>query len=106
MVQDMLVFTNVVASNTVSGANNTTSTWLAGLRLDSFPGSTLGVQLAQAAHSIGADILSPAATDSTSGSLDPNIPGYKTFTTEEMVKEAHKSGMLVKPWTVGDSKVW
>ncbi|KAB5594275.1 Glycerophosphoryl diester phosphodiesterase [Ceratobasidium theobromae] len=87
-------------SNTVSGANNTTSTWLAGLRLDSFPGSTLGVQLAQAAHSIGADILSPAATDSTSGSLDPNIPGYKTFTTEEMVKEAHKSGMLVKPWTV------
>ncbi|KAF8609709.1 PLC-like phosphodiesterase [Ceratobasidium sp. AG-I] len=87
-------------STTVYGASNSTSTWLAGLRPDSFPGSTLGVQLAQAAHSIGADILSPAATDATSGSLDPNIPGYKSFTTEAMVKEAHASGMLVKPWTV------
>jgi hypothetical protein len=84
----------------VYGPGNTTSTWLAGLRPDTFPGSTLGVQLAQAAHSIGADILSPAATDATSGSLDPNISGYKSFTTEDMVKEAHKNGMLVKPWTV------
>ncbi|KAG8689824.1 hypothetical protein FRC11_000339 [Ceratobasidium sp. 423] len=87
-------------STTVYGANNSTSTWLAGLRPDSFPGATLGVQLAQAAKSIDSNILSPAATSGSSGSLDPNIPGYVTFTTEDMVKEAHKSGMLVKPWTV------
>jgi hypothetical protein len=87
-------------STTVYGADNSTSTWLAGLRPDSFPGATLGVQIAQAAKSIDSNILSPAATDGSSGSLDPNIPGYKSFTTEDMVKEAHKSGMLVKPWTV------
>ncbi|QRV91199.1 glycerophosphoryl diester phosphodiesterase [Ceratobasidium sp. AG-Ba] len=87
-------------STTIYGVSNTTSAWLAGLRPDKFPGPTQGEQLAQAAHSIGATILSPAATDGSSGSLDPNIPGYKAFTTAEMVKEAHKYGMAVKPWTV------
>ncbi|KAG8681569.1 hypothetical protein FRC08_015549 [Ceratobasidium sp. 394] len=87
-------------STTIYGVSNSTSSWLAGLRPDAFPGPTRGEQLAQATRSIGATILSPAATDGTSGSLDPNIPGYKAFTTAEMVKEAHKSGMQVKPWTV------
>ncbi|CAE6538547.1 unnamed protein product [Rhizoctonia solani] len=90
----------LVDSTTVYGTNKSTSTWLAGLRPDSFPGATLGVQLAQAAKSIDSNILSPAATDGSSGSLDPNIPGYVSFTTEDMVKEAHRGGMLVKPWTV------
>ncbi|KAF8707397.1 carboxypeptidase s, partial [Rhizoctonia solani] len=90
----------LIDSTTVYGVNNSTSTWLAGLRPDSFSGATLGVQIAQAAKSIDSNILSPAATDGSSGSLDPNIPSYKSFTTEDMVKEAHKSGMLVKPWTV------
>ncbi|CAE7137047.1 unnamed protein product [Rhizoctonia solani] len=90
----------LVDSNTVYGQNKSTSTWLAGLRPDSFPGATLGVQIAQAAKSIDSNILSPAATDGSSGSIDPNIPGYISFTTEDMVKEAHKGGMLVKPWTV------
>ncbi|CAE6427926.1 unnamed protein product [Rhizoctonia solani] len=90
----------LIDSTTVYGVNNSTSTWLAGLRPDSFSGATLGVQIAQAAKSIDSNILSPAATDGSSGSLDPNTPGYKSFTTEDMVKEAHKSGMLVKPWTV------
>ncbi|CAE6506071.1 unnamed protein product [Rhizoctonia solani] len=90
----------LVDSNTAYGVNNSTSTWLAGLRPDSFPGATLGVQLAQAAKSIDSNILSPAAIDGSSGSIDPNIPGYKPFTTEAMVKEAHKNGILVKPWTV------
>ncbi|KAG8751165.1 hypothetical protein FRC12_012560 [Ceratobasidium sp. 428] len=87
-------------STTIYGPSNSTSTWLSGLRPDAFPGPTQGEQLAQAAHSIGATLLSPAATDGASGSLDPNMPGYKTFTTAEMVKEAHKYGMQVKPWTV------
>ncbi|KAF8609707.1 hypothetical protein BDV93DRAFT_551202 [Ceratobasidium sp. AG-I] len=60
--------------------------------------------LSQAARSgrpsIGAGILSPTATDATSGSLDPNIPRYKSFTTEAMVKEAYASRILIKPWTV------
>ncbi|ELU41619.1 chitin synthase G [Rhizoctonia solani AG-1 IA] len=96
----------LIDSTTVYGVNNSTSTWLGGLRPDSFSGATLGVQIAQAAKSIDSNILSPAATDGSSGSLDPNTPGYKSFTTEDMVKEAHKSGMLVKPWTVRFPASW
>lgn len=38
------------------------SNWLAGIDIDSFPGSTVGERVARAAHSIGADFLSPVAT--------------------------------------------
>jgi glycerophosphoryl diester phosphodiesterase len=65
------------------------SPWLGGLNLQNFSGSSLGVKLANAAHSINASILSPHATDSP-----------KSLATKEMVDQAHYLGMLVKPWTV------
>lgn len=91
--------TNVNLSETATTVDNTTTPWLAGLRLDAFPGPSFSEQIAQAANHIGADILSPAAVHSA-GSVDPSIPDYVPFTTKEMVDEAHRLGMQVKPWTV------
>ena len=50
--------------------DNNTSPWLAGLRLDSFEGQSLGEQIAQAAHAIGADVLSPDAGAGQSDSIN------------------------------------
>ncbi|KAJ3992017.1 PLC-like phosphodiesterase [Lentinula boryana] len=77
--------------------DNKTSPWLAGVRLDNFPGD-IGTQIASAAHAINADILSPA--DVASVVADPTLPEYIPFTTRSMVDGAHRLGMLVKPWTV------
>lgn len=73
------------------------SPWLAGLRLEEFPGPSFGEQIAQAAYAIGAHILSPtvASMAPSDGSGD-RIP----FTTKSLVSQAHELGMLVKPWTV------
>jgi hypothetical protein len=87
-------------SETAVMPDNTTSPWLAGLRLDQFPGPSMAEQVAQAAHWLGADILSPAAESFPSTSLDPAMPGYVPFTTKDMVDAAHALGMIVKPWTV------
>lgn len=76
------------------------SPWLGGIRLDDLPGNTLGIRIALAAWSIGADILSPAAISSQSNSSDPSQSGYLSFTTKEMIEKAHELGLLVKPWTV------
>lgn len=79
-------------------SDNSTSPWLGGLHLDSFPGPTLGQKMAQAAQAINADILSPCGTCF--------IPSYATFeddlnfTTQAMVWEAHGLDLSVKPWTV------
>lgn len=73
---------------------------MAGLRLTDFPGATTGVQLANAAHSIKAEVLSPLDVDSASPVLDPTQPGFIPFTTKEMIDQAHKVGMVVKTWTV------
>ncbi|KAI0768633.1 PLC-like phosphodiesterase [Trametes elegans] len=80
--------------------DNSTTPWLAGIRLDAFPGPTLSEQVAQAAAHIGADILSPSAESYETPVPDPALEGYMTFTTREMVKEAHKLGLFVKPFTV------
>ncbi|KAI9059675.1 PLC-like phosphodiesterase [Trametes sanguinea] len=80
--------------------DNSTSPWLAGLRLDDFPGPSLGERVAQAAHAIGADILSPSAESYQSPAPDPDMEGYVPFTTREMVEEAHRLGLQVKPFTV------
>lgn len=77
-----------------------TSPWLGGVNLSDFNGSTFGERIAQAAHVIAADILSPIATATTSPAQDPEMEGYETFTTPEMVKAAHNLGLHVKPWTV------
>ena len=84
-------------SSTIFGPNNTTSKWLAGLRPDDFPGNTAGEQLAYAARSIKAGILSPAAV---AAGTDPAFPGYIPFATKEMIEQSHKLGVAVKPWTV------
>lgn len=80
--------------------DNSTSPWLAGIRLDSFSGSTLGEQVAEAAYSIDADIISPQDTSSGDYAPDPTDPGYEPFTTQEMVRRSHRLGIMVKPWTV------
>ncbi|KAJ8517046.1 hypothetical protein ONZ45_g5707 [Pleurotus djamor] len=90
----------LIDDNTGFGANNATSPWLAGLRLDSFPGPSVGAQVSQAAHSIGANVVSSVGTASKSPTPDPLQPGYIPFTDEPMVSEAHKLGMVVKPWTI------
>jgi hypothetical protein len=85
---------------TLFGPNGTTSPWLAGLRLDSFPGPSTSEQLVQAAASIGADVLSPQAVSGDSPVPDPSQPGYIPFTDKPMIDEAHKLGLTVKPWTI------
>lgn len=81
--------------------DNTTSPWLAGLRLDDFEGTSPGIQIASAADAINADILSPAFASLLSTAPDSSaIPEYVPFTTKEMVDRAHHLGQLVKPWTV------
>ncbi|TDL28770.1 PLC-like phosphodiesterase [Rickenella mellea] len=76
------------------------SPWLAGIDLSRFNASTFGERLAQAAHSIRADILSPSAESYVSPEPDPTMAGYIPFTTKEMVDKAHELGLAVKPWTI------
>ncbi|KAH9945626.1 PLC-like phosphodiesterase [Amylocystis lapponica] len=81
--------------------DNTTTPWLAGLRLDAFPGPTPDMQVAQAAHAIGASVLSPSA--------ETHLPGAavrRPFATRAMIDEGHRLGMAVKPWTVNDLGVF
>lgn len=82
------------------GPDGSTSPWHAGLSIESFSGETIGQKIANAAHYIGANILSPAAVSHKGTGIDPSDPNYVPFTTWEMIQEAHKSGILVKPWTV------
>lgn len=89
-----------VSSDTAWMPDNSTTPWLAGLRLDSYPGPTVGHRVAQAAYSIGADILSPSAKSFFGTVPDPSMDGYEAFTTKEMVDEAHRLGLRVVPWTV------
>lgn len=77
--------------------NGSASPWLGGLHLDTFPGPSLGVRIAHAAHSFGADILSSSADLVQNPAFDA---GSAIFTTREMINQAHALGMTVKPWTV------
>ncbi|KAJ6627298.1 PLC-like phosphodiesterase [Mycena sp. CBHHK59/15] len=91
-----MVTSALVEYKTTVMPNDGTSPWLAGLNLQNFPGSSLGVRIVNAAHSINATILSPSAYDS--------IPGH-ALTTKEMVNQSHRLGMLVKPWTVNHLEI-
>ncbi|MGX1763454.1 glycerophosphodiester phosphodiesterase, partial [Streptomyces lydicus] len=53
-----------------------------------------------AAASFGADAVSPVHGDPQSGSIED--PGYRPFTTADLVDAAHQHGMRVIPWTVDD----
>ncbi|ESK98229.1 glycerophosphoryl diester phosphodiesterase [Moniliophthora roreri MCA 2997] len=94
----MIATSALIDIETAVTPDNNTSSWLAGVRLDAFDGS-FGEQVAAAAKSIGADILSPADVASLDVD-DPTEPGYIPFTTRDMVDKAHELGMLVVPWTV------
>ena len=84
---------------TALGPDNSTSKWLAGLRIDEFPGANIGAKIANAAAYIGADILSPIAISSGGTGSDPN---YIPFTTKDMIRRSHELGIEVIPWTVSD----
>jgi glycerophosphoryl diester phosphodiesterase len=71
------------------------SPWLGGVDVDDFGGSFV-----EAAHSFGADALSPVHGTPQDGGVGQ--PGYTPFTTREMVERAHELGMRVIPWTVDD----
>jgi len=87
----------LIDDETLYGPGHSVSEWHAGLSVESFPGETIGQKIANTAHAIGASILSPAAVAS---GIDPEEQTYTPFTTWEMIQEAHKNGLLVKPWTV------
>jgi hypothetical protein len=53
--------------------------------------------MAQAAHAIQADILSPSGTFLMQS---PSHEGLAHFTTPDMITEAHRLGMKVIPFTV------
>ncbi|KAJ3567154.1 hypothetical protein NP233_g6556 [Leucocoprinus birnbaumii] len=89
-------------SSTTAGLS---TTWLAGLELTDFPGATLPEKIANAAGSIGATILSPAAVNDSSPVPDPNQAGYIPLTTKPMIDQAHKLGLEVIPWTVDDLNI-
>jgi glycerophosphoryl diester phosphodiesterase len=71
------------------------SPWLGGLDIDDFGGDPV-----RAATSFNADALSPVHGDPQDGSLLD--PGYRPYTTAELVDAAHAAGMGVIPWTVDD----
>jgi len=95
-----IVISALIDDETAMMPDNSTSPWLAGLRLDQFAGLSIPVEIAHAAHWLGSDILSPVAESLASPSPDPAMTGYIPFTTKDMVDEAHNLGMTVKPFTV------
>ncbi|MBF6330419.1 glycerophosphodiester phosphodiesterase family protein [Nocardia transvalensis] len=75
------------------------SPWLGGIDIDDFPG-TLQEKYVAAAASFGADAVSPVHGDPQNATVD--TPGYRPFTTPELVRAAHARGMRVVPWTIDD----
>ncbi|KAL5534644.1 hypothetical protein ACEPAG_1107 [Sanghuangporus baumii] len=76
------------------------SPWLGGIDLSNFPGPSTGEKVAQVAHALGADVLSPSAQSFQTPVPDQSMQGYVPFTSGEMVREAHRLGLDVKVWTV------
>ncbi|MBY6037298.1 glycerophosphodiester phosphodiesterase [Fictibacillus nanhaiensis] len=71
------------------------SPWLGGIDIDDFGGD-----LVAAAHSFGADAISPVHGFPQNGKVtDEN---YEPYVTKMMVQKAHNHGMKVIPWTVND----
>nr|WP_240519452.1 glycerophosphodiester phosphodiesterase family protein [Amycolatopsis antarctica] len=71
------------------------SPWLGGLDIDDFGGSPV-----RAVRSFGATALSPVHGNPQDGAVGD--PDYAPFTTRELVREAHRAGIAVVPWTVDD----
>jgi hypothetical protein len=75
--------------------------WLGGLNIDDFAGKTIAERVVRAAHSIGADYISPTMTSGETPVeiVDPSQEGWIGFVNQTMVDVAHELGMGVKPWT-------
>jgi glycerophosphoryl diester phosphodiesterase len=71
------------------------SPWLGGIDIDDFGGS-----LVAAADSFGADAISPVHGNPQNGKVGD--PGYVPYTTPALVRDAHRAGLAVIPWTVDD----
>ena len=71
------------------------SPWLGGIDIDDFGGD-----LVRAAASFGADAISPVHGFPQLGTV--NDPGYQPYVTRAMVRQAHRAGLQVLPWTVND----
>jgi len=71
------------------------SPWLGGIDVDDFGGS-----LVAAADSFGADAISPVHGTPQNGTVTD--PGYRPYTTPQLVADAHAAGMAVIPWTIDD----
>jgi glycerophosphoryl diester phosphodiesterase len=71
------------------------SPWLGGIDIDDFGGS-----LVAGAASFGADAISPVHGNPQGGKVGD--PDYVPYTTPQLVREAHRAGMQVIPWTVDD----
>jgi len=75
--------------------------WLGGINIDDFEGQTIAERVVRAAHSIGADYISPTMTSGETpvDIVDPSQEGWIGFVNQTMVDVAHELGMGVKPWT-------
>jgi glycerophosphoryl diester phosphodiesterase len=96
-LDDKIVTSALIDEDTAFTPRGSTSPWLAGLHLESFPGPSLSEQIAQAAHAVQANVLSPTGTFLMPSS---SHEGSSHFTTPKMISEAHRLGMKVIPWTV------
>ncbi|WP_261133970.1 glycerophosphodiester phosphodiesterase [Bacillus sp. Marseille-Q3570] len=72
------------------------SPWLGGIDIDDFGGD-----LVTAAHSFGADAISPVHGFPQNGKISDE--NYEPYVTKQMVEKAHRYGMKVIPWTVDDT---
>lgn len=73
------------------------SPWLGGIDIDDFNGD-----LVKAAHSFGADAISPVHGNPQNGKIDDQ--DYIPYTNKAMIDQAHQNNMKVIPWTVSDAK--
>ena len=88
------------SSSAALGFKANISTWLGGIDLSSMSGDTVGAQVAQAAASIGGDILSPVVQYISTNVTHPWEEGFEYFTNSSMVDTAHSLGLTVIPWTI------
>ncbi|MBM7691588.1 glycerophosphoryl diester phosphodiesterase [Peribacillus deserti] len=72
------------------------SPWLGGIDIDDFGGDLIA-----AAHSFGADAISPVHGFPQNGKVTEE--NYEPYVTKQMVEEAHNKGMKLIPWTVDDT---
>lgn len=71
------------------------SPWLGGLDADDFGGDLVAM-----AASFGADAISPVHGFPQDGTVAD--PGYEPYVDATMVRDAHRAGLAVVPWTVDD----